>query len=152
MHFKRFGLMVGMALLCSPLWALTSSQAHDIAVGETDARIAALNAALNEPSDRLLTYLNALSNDAVKVKDDQVYVMQGAQAVDAVQGTPLEVPADAEDAMLNNRLRGEVDAAMAALKLFSNEVSLRRLAIQALIKEPEASKRTLIEQIGRAHV
>ena len=123
--------MVGMALLCSPLWALTSSQAHDIAVGETDARIAALNAALNEPSDRLLTYLNALSNDAVKVKDDQVYVMQGAQAVDAVQGTPLEVPADAEDAMLNNRLRGEIDAAMAALKLFSNEVSLRRLAIQA---------------------
>ena len=146
MHFKRFGLMVGMALLCSPLWALTSSQAHDIAVGDTDARIAALNAALNEPSDRLLTYLNALSNDAVKVKDDQVYVMQGAQAVDAVQGTPLEVPADAEDAMLNNRLRGEIDAAMAALKLFSNEVSLRRLAIQALIKEPEASKRALIER------
>ena len=35
MHLKRFGLMVGMALLCSPLWALTSSQAHDIAVGDT---------------------------------------------------------------------------------------------------------------------
>ena len=146
MLFKRFSLMACMALTCSWAWALTPQQAHDIAVGETDARIAALNSALAEPDDRLLNYLNALSNDAVKVLDAQVFVVQGAQVTDPVTGNPLTLPANAEDAMLNNRLRGELDSAIAALKLFSADAALRRSAIAALIKEPEAAKRGLIER------
>ena len=146
MLFKRFSLMACMALTCSWAWALTPQQAHDIAVGETDARIAALNSALAEPDDRLLNYLNALSNDAVKVLDTQVFVVQGAQVTDPVTGSALTLPGNAEDAMLNNRLRGELDSAIAALKLFSSDAALRRSAIAALIKEPEAAKRGLIER------
>ena len=106
----------------------------------------ALNSALAEPDDRLLNYLNALANDAVKVLDAQVFVVQGAQVTDPVTGSALTLPGNAEDAMLNNRLRGELDSAIAALKLFSSDAALRRSAIAALIKEPEAAKRGLIER------
>ena len=146
MHFKRFCLMVVLAIASAPLWALTPKQALDIAVGESDQRIAALGAALADPDDRLLTYLNALSADAIKIKGEQVYLLQGSQAIDPVQGHVLALPEDAQDAMLNNRMRGEIDSAIAALKLFSGDVGVRRTAIQSLIKEPEAAKRALIKR------
>jgi urea transport system permease protein len=146
LEFKR---MVGALclVLCSPsLWAWTAKQAHDMAVGETDERIAALGAALAEPDDQLLDYLNALSNDAVKVKGAMVFVVHGSLVTDPVHAQALSLPADAEDAMLNNRLRGEIDSAMAALKLFAADSAVRRTAILSLVKEPEAAKRPLIER------
>ena len=139
-------LVLCVLWLTSPLWALTNQQALDISVGESDARIAALNQAVADPDDRLLVFLNALANDSVKVKAPQVFVLTGNQAHDPVTGNPVELPADAEDAMLNNRLRGEIDSAIAALKLLAPDAAVRRSAIDALIKEPEAAKRSLIER------
>jgi urea transport system permease protein len=146
LEFKRILGALCLILCSTPSWAWTTKQAHDMAVGETDERIAALAAALSEPDDRLLDYLNALSNDAVKVKDAMVFVLNGAQATDPLSGQALSLPPDAEDAMLNNRLRGEIDSAIAALKLFSTDSGVRRSAILSLVKEPEAAKRALIER------
>ena len=146
LELKRFLGAVGLLLCSGPLWAWTAQQAHDMAVGETDDRIAALGAALAEPDDRLLGYLNDLSNDAVKVKDAMVYVVHGNDITDPLNGQALTLPADAEDAMLNNRLRGEIDSAIAALKLFATDPGVRRTAILSLVKEPEAAKRPLIER------
>jgi urea transport system permease protein len=43
-------------------------------------------------------------------------------------------------------MRGEIDSAIAALKLFSTDSGVRRSAILSLVKEPEAAKRALIER------
>jgi urea transport system permease protein len=48
--------------------------------------------------------------------------------------------------MLNNRLRGELDTALAALKLFSPDVKVRRLAALSLLKEPDASRAPLLNK------
>jgi urea transport system permease protein len=146
MRLKRFFLLACLTVLCAPLWALTQQQALAMAEGDSDRRIAALQAALADPDARLLPYLTALSQDAVKVKNGQVFVIQAQGSVDPMDGHSVELPPDADEVMLNNRLRGEIDAAIASLQLFAPEAALRRRATAALIKEPDVSKRHLIER------
>ncbi|MEY2805336.1 MAG: High-affinity branched-chain amino acid transport system permease protein LivH [Pseudomonadota bacterium] len=149
MHLKRLFLSACLALSCAPLWALTQQQAQDIAIGDTDQRIAALHTALADPAERLLPYLKALASEAVKVKDGKTFMLIHQQVIDPVDGQSVVLPPEAEDVVLNNRLRGELDAAIATLQLFVPEPALRRLAIAALIKDPDVSKRPLIERALR---
>jgi urea transport system permease protein len=152
-HFKilrrcwRQSLAIGLwGCMCVTGWALTPQQALSLARGESDARIEALSRLLVEPDEQLLAYLQALSDEAVKISGDRVLVVRESSATDPSSGQPVELPGELDDVMLNNRLRGEIDAAMAALKLLSKDESARRGAIQALIKEPDAAKRVLIER------
>ncbi len=105
--------------------ALTPQQARAIASGETDARIAALNAAAAGAEPGLATFVQALLDDAVKLTPEQVLVIKGDEAV----------PEGAEDVTNNNRMRGALQAALAALKLFSPELATRREAVAELGKQ-----------------
>ncbi|WP_295552307.1 urea ABC transporter permease subunit UrtB [Limnohabitans sp. Rim8] len=140
------------ACIASVLWgltaahALTMDEALGIAVGDSDARIEALSKAVAQGNDKTAVYLQALADDVVKIANGQVLVVRDGQGTDPVTGQAVTVPPDAEDVMLNNRLRGEVDTALAALKLFSPEVKVRRQAALALLKEPDASRAPLLEK------
>jgi urea transport system permease protein len=133
------GLLLGL-LLASQAHALTAAQALAMAVGESDARVEALAQAVAQPDDKTAAYLQALADDAVKVAAGKVLVVKDGKGADPVTGEVLTVPEDAEDVMLNNRLRGEIDTALAALKLFSADVALRQQAALALLKEPDANR------------
>jgi urea transport system permease protein len=77
--------------------------------------------------------MQALSEDAVKVAGGKpVFIVQGRQGLDPVTGAELPLPTDAEDVMNNNRMRGEMDNALAALKLLSPDEKVRREAIKTL--------------------
>ena len=141
----RWAVLAGMTLACAA-HALTADEALGLAVGESDARIEALAKAVAQGDDKTAAYLQALADDAVKLAAGQVLVVKDGKGVDPVTGEAVNVPADAEDVMLNNRLRGEIDTALAALKLFSSEVSLRRQAALALLKEPDASRQAVLEK------
>jgi urea transport system permease protein len=117
-----------------------------MAVGSTDERIEALNQALAQPSDKTAAFIQALADDAVKVAGDQVFVVKDVQAIDPVSGQTASLPAGAEDVINNNRMRGEIDTALAALKLFSADVGERRQAVVALLKEPSQSKLPLLSK------
>ncbi len=144
--------MLKAALMASAVWglstaqALTMDQARGMAVGETDARIEALSQALAEGSEKTAAYLQALADEAVKMAGDQVIVVRDGQGLNPVTGQAVPVPPDAEEVMLNNRLRGEIDTALAALKLFSPDVKVRRQAALALLKEPDASRQPLLDK------
>lgn len=133
-------------LLSAGAHSLTPDEARAMAVGETDARIEALNKAATAADDRTAAFIQALVNDAVKVAGDQVFMVKDDKAFDPVTGTESPLPADAEDVINNNRMRGELDAAMAALKLFSKDVALRREAIRTLQNESDESRLPLIEK------
>jgi urea transport system permease protein len=140
-----------LLLLCALLaagaaHALTSQQAKAIAIGETDARIEALNKAVANADDRTAAFIQALSDDAVKTAGDKVLVVREGKGSDPVTGAELALPADAEDVINNNRMRGELDSAMAALKLFSKDARARAAAIVELQKEADESKLPLIEK------
>ena len=137
--------LLGLALACQA-HALTAEEALGMAVGESDARIEALAKAVAQGDDKTAAYLQALADDAVKVAAGQVLVVRDGQGLDPVTGDARSVPADAEDVMLNNRLRGEIDTALAALKLFSSDLKLRQQAALALLKEPDASRKPILEK------
>ena len=140
------------ACIASVLWGLTAAhaltvdEARGIAVGDSDARIEALSKAVAQGDDKTAAYLQALADDVVKTANGQVLVVRDGQGTDPVTGQAVTVPPDAEEVMLNNRLRGEIDTALAALKLFSPDVKVRRQAALSLLKEPDASRAPLLEK------
>ena len=139
-------LLVLCLLWVGTAQALTREEALGIATGDNDARVEALAKAVAQGDEKTAAYLQALADDAVKIVGGRVLVLQGGQATDPVTGEKVDLPADAEDVMLNNRLRGEVDAALAALKLFSPEVKIRAQAALSLLKEPDASRRPVLDK------
>lgn len=126
--------------------ALTAAEAQAIAIGETDARIEALNQAIATADDKTAAFLQALGDDAVKAAGGKVYIVRDGQGTDPLTGAAVEVPADAEDVVSNNRMRGEIDSALASLRLFSPDARLRREAVASMQKEPDESKLPLIEK------
>lgn len=140
-------LLLLLALLAAgAAHALTADEAKAIAIGESDDRIAALNQAVAQADDRTAAFLQALADDAVKTAGGKVFVVRDGKGTDPATGAEVEVPADAEDVISNNRMRGELDTAIAALKLFSRDAALRAAAVAQLQKEPDASKLPLVEK------
>lgn len=140
-------LLLLLALLAAgAAHALTADEARAIATGESDDRIAALNKAVAQADDRTAAFLQALADDAVKTAGGKVFVVRDGKGTDPATGSQVEVPADAEDVINNNRMRGELDTAIAALKLFSRDAALRAAAVAQLQKEPDASKLPLVEK------
>ena len=139
-------------LVAALLWGVTSAHALTvqdalaISVGETDSRIEALNRSLEGADARTLELLQALSEDRVRLTADKVFIMRGDKAVDAVSGQDVTLPEGVEDAMVNNRLRGELDSAMASIKLLSKDMKVRAAAVNTLLNETDETKLPLIEK------
>ncbi|MEY4751164.1 MAG: hypothetical protein RIQ60_3378 [Pseudomonadota bacterium] len=115
--------------------ALSAPQAHAIAAGDTDERIAALGTALKEGDATLAAFVQALLDDAVKTSaDGRTFITQGGKVVDASTGAETALPEGAEDVVNNNRMRGALEAALGSLKLVSPDAKLRRAALAELGK------------------
>lgn len=135
------------ALACAaPAWALTPEQARALAIGDTDARVAALNAVLANADAKTVALIQALSDDAVKTTETAVFVMKDGKGFDPVTGTELPVPEAADDVVNNNQMRTELDAALATIKLFSPDAAVRADAVKTLGAEPDDAKLPLIEK------
>ncbi|MFD0668862.1 urea ABC transporter permease subunit UrtB [Ramlibacter sp. MAHUQ-53] len=141
---RILALLLALSSACAH--ALTADEARSIALGEADARIAALNKAVATADDKTAAFLQALADDAVKTAGDKVFIVKDGKGTDPVTGQPAEVPADAEDVVSNNRMRGEIDTALGAIRLFSPDEKLRAAAVKALAAEPDASRLPLIEK------
>ncbi|MBK9392836.1 MAG: urea ABC transporter permease subunit UrtB [Uliginosibacterium sp.] len=120
----------------------------DLATGEHADKVAALTtlAAANDLEN--LPLLEALAEDRLKVLNGkQVLIVTDDNAVDAVTGAKLPaIPANLEDVVANNRVRGAVDAAIAALKLASPDREVRLAAIKTLKDQASAEMIPLIER------
>ena len=121
-----------------------------MALGETEARAEALNKAAAKPDDKTAAFIQALADDAVKTAGDKVFVIKDDKGYDPVTGAELTVPADAEDVINNNMMRGELDTALAALKLFSKDQKVRADAIKTLASGSDESRLPLIEKAWAA--
>ncbi|WP_221210288.1 urea ABC transporter permease subunit UrtB [Variovorax sp. Sphag1AA] len=139
-------LAVLLALVSGNSHALTADEAKAIASGDTEARIAALNKAVAAADEKTGAFIQAMSDDAVKVTEDKVFVIKDDKAFDPVTGAELKLPDDAEDVVNNNMMRGALDAAQAALKLTSKDDAVRAEAAQALFKEPDESRLPMVEK------
>ena len=139
-------LMASAALWCAPAAALTADEALGIAQGETDARIEALDKAVKNADEQTAVFIQAMADDAVRIAGKRLFIVRDGKGQDALTGADATVPADAEEVSINNRLRGEFDTALAALKLFSKDTALRMEGVTALLKDPDESRLPLLEK------
>ena len=141
---------MAIALLASPVKAMSLAEMKGLVEGETDQRIEALNKVVAQGDRNALLFLQALADDAVKVAGDKIWIVRDSlgagKALDPLTGQKQDLPPDAQDVVSNNRFRGEIETALAALKLFSADSGLRKQAIKALLKEPDASKLPLLNK------
>jgi urea transport system permease protein len=142
----RIFLTFAVLIAFGNAYALTPEQAKAMAVGEGDARIAALRAGVAGADDKTVAFIQALSDDAVKVVAGKPVIAKDDKAVDPVSGAQSAMPDTAEDVMNNNRMRGELDSALASLKLLSTDVATRREAVKTLQGEVDESKLPLIDK------
>lgn len=136
-----------LAAAWGPARALTPAQALAIASGDSDSRIAALQQSVAAADPRLPAVVLALLDNAVRFDAQRAYIVAAdGSAVDAATGEPAPLPEGAEEAINNNRMRGELQAALAGLQLRSDDVGERRAAVRALRESIDESKLPLIEQ------
>ena len=126
--------------------ALTTEQTRGLTLGDTDARITALQKALATPDAPTAAFLQAMADDAVKLNGTQVLVVRDGKATDPVTGEATPLPDSAEDVINNNRMRGEIDAALSALQLLSPDTAQRLKAAKVALKEPDPTKLGMIDK------
>lgn len=136
MRGLRGWLLCGLSLLW-PLWAaaLTDTQRTAIAAGDNDARIAALQERVTAADPDLGPFVKALLADEVKLAGGKAVVLQAGQAA----------PDGAEDVVINNRLRRELEGALAGLALLSKDRAERAKAI-AELKDVDEAQLPLLEK------
>jgi urea transport system permease protein len=139
-------LCAALLLLClaaAPAGAALDAQtARQLASEDSDERIAAivrLAAAADETAARVL---NAMNQDALHAAGDRLVIVDGERVLDAASGQAIEPPpAAGEPITPNNRVRRELQSALAGLKLLSPDRELRLQAAKEL--ETEADVRYL---------
>ena len=139
-----------LSILGSAAFALTPEQAGRIAAGDSDARIAALNEAVAAGDPAVAAFLQALLADEVKVAGGKAFIVRDGKAVEAGSGAASPLPDGAEDVVNNNRMRREMEAALAALQLFAPDRSVRAKAIAELKDQADEGKLAVIERAEAA--
>ncbi len=134
------------ALSHASVLALTAEQTQALTLGDTDARVTALQHALASPDVQTAIFLQAMADDVVKVNGTQVLIVRDGKAVDPVSGQGTALPDTAEDVINNNRMRGEIDAALSALQLLSPDAAMRVHAAKSVLKEPDPTKLAMLEK------
>jgi urea transport system permease protein len=130
-----------------PALALTTEQARALVTGEAQSRIDALNKAVVDADAKTVAFIQAIADDAVKMTDTAVIVVdKDLKGHDPVSGAAMPVPEAAEDVVNNNQMRGELDAALASVKLFATDPKVRADAVKTLGGEPDEAKLPLVEK------
>ena len=148
----RYLLALTTFLIAANAHALTPEEVKGMTLGETDARIEALNKAAASADEKTVAFIQAMSDDAVKTKGDKVFVVKDDKAFDPVTGASLPLPTDAEDVINPNLMRAELDSALASLKLFSKDEKVRAAAIKTLAADNDEARLPLIEKAYAAEM
>jgi urea transport system permease protein len=116
--------------------ALDPALLTQLGTDDPDVRVAAVRKIGASGEARASAVLEAIANDALAIVNGRAVIVSGANIVDAATGEAIgPAPAGLETIVVNNRLRGELDGALAGLKLSSPD----RQARLAAAKELQAS-------------
>ena len=128
-------------------WALDATTITKLATGDGDEKAAAVTSLAASGDPRALDVLKAFADGEMQVAGSQVLIVRDGKAVDAVTGasvTPL--PESRDDVVVNNRMRGEIERAMAGLKLLSPDRATRQAAVKELESGAEDSMGPLVKR------
>jgi urea transport system permease protein len=140
-------LLCGLANPAGPAQAIDRVAVEKLALGDADERSAAIAALLAEGDPRAAALLEAVSAGDVQSAGKRILIVKGGQGTDAISGEAVSpLPEGREDVVANNRLRREIEGALAAFKLLSPERSTRLEAAKALAGGADAAMLPLVKK------
>jgi urea transport system permease protein len=140
-------LLAAAGLFARPALALEPALVEKLAFGDGDEKIEAINALAATADPRAADLLTALGAGEVQTAGRRVLIVRGGAATDAATGAAVApLPADREDVLVNNRLRGAISSAVAALKLLSPDRAMRLAAVKELASGADESMLPLVRK------
>ena len=139
-------LLATLLLTC----ALSAQAAPDpatvrqLANEDSSEKVAAIQRLTQSADPDTLRILKAMSEDSLYLAGDAILIIEGDKAIDAATGAPVKTPGNAESVTVNNRIRGELANAMAALKLFDADPTVRLASAQKLQSKVSAEMAPLL--------
>ena len=112
--------------------ALDPLPVRQLAAEDSSQKVAAIRQLTQTADPDAARVLQAMANDSLYLANGQALIIDGERAFDAASGKPVKTPADPESVTVNNRIRGELANALAALKLFDADASVRLASAQKL--------------------
>jgi urea transport system permease protein len=128
--------------------AVDAALVRQIATGDNDEKAQAIRALVAAGDPAAVPLLRSLVGGGWRASGGTVLIVGEAGARDAVTGEEARsVPGDAEEIIVNNRIRRETETALGALALSSPDVGVRREAARALQGSDDAG---LLPAVRRA--
>jgi urea transport system permease protein len=133
-HFARALCLACLLCCANTAWALPADLVLAVAAGDSDEQVAAVGKLVASGDPAVEAFFQALLDGNVQVAGGKrVLIVRDQQGIDAATGDKVEpLPADLDDAMVNNRLRGTLESARSALKLGSTDRVARLAAVKTL--------------------
>jgi urea transport system permease protein len=140
-------LLLALALIVRPAFALNADVVQKLAFGESDQQVAAIADLVAEGDEKASLLLQALADGELQTAGKRVLIIKGEEGTDAITGAKVSpLPAEREDITVNNRLRRELGTALAALKLVSSDRKIRLAAARELAGGAEAAMLPLVKK------
>ncbi|MGB8242016.1 MAG: urea ABC transporter permease subunit UrtB [Azonexus sp.] len=111
---------------------LDPAQVNQLAAEDSSDKVAAIRHLTQTADPDAVRVLKAMAEDGLFLAGDKAVIIDGDQAFDAATGTKMRMPANPESVTVNNRIRGELAGALAALELFDAERAVRLASARKL--------------------
>jgi urea transport system permease protein len=130
----RAVLLACVAVFSLPAAAVDADALKRLGSDDFDEKASAIEAIVASPDPMTLPVLRALQEGTLRVDGEgRGWIRTADGALDALTGAPAPLPdPEPDEVMINNMLRGQIDAALSALRLFAPERALRLAAARAL--------------------
>jgi len=112
--------------------ALDAAQVTQLTAEDSSEKVAAIRQLTQTADPDAVRVLKAMADDGLYLAGDKAVIIDGDQAFDAATGTRIEIPANPESITVNNRIRGELAGALAALELFDADRAVRLASARKL--------------------
>ena len=129
---KTIFIFLLLASSLSAQAALDAAQVRQLAAEDSSDKVEAIRQLTQTADPDAVRVLQAMADDSLYLAGDKAVIIEGDKAFDAASGAAIKVPGDAESVTVNNRIRGELANALAALKLFDADAGVRLASAQKL--------------------
>jgi len=117
---------------------------RQLADEDSSVKVAAIQKLTITADPDTVRIFKAMAGDELMLAGDTVVIVDGDKAFDAATGKPLAMPENPESITVNNRIRGELANAMAALELFDANPAVRLASAQKLQSKVSAEMAPLL--------
>ncbi len=142
-------LFAALALCCArAAFALPAGLVLAVATGDGDQRAEAIGKLVTSGDSAVQNFFQALIDGDVQVAGGKrVLIIKGGAGTDVVTGEKVaKLPDELEEVVVNNKLRGELEAALGAFKLSSPDRAVRLAAIKTLESDADEGMLPLIDR------